>query len=212
MGDTGCHLLLDLGTNGEMVINNHGNLYGTSCACGPAFEGCVRRQKVYGSSVIDAISMAVKTRHLSPDGVLQGAYFDKGIDISGVHLDMDILRQIIPAKAAIATGIEYLLKYAGVTADEVDGVYLAGGFGFYLSPDSAFDIGLLPEAFRGRVFTVGNTSLMGACRLLTDETARNRLTDYRAGHRIKILQLANEPDYQEKLLANMNFRRKSIKA
>lgn len=32
-------LLLDLGTNGEMVLSAHGGLWATSCATGPAFEG-----------------------------------------------------------------------------------------------------------------------------------------------------------------------------
>ena len=49
--------------------------------------------------------------------------------------------------------------------DEVDCIYLAGGFGYYLDVEAAFAIGLLPSCMRGRVQAVGNTSLAGAYEL-----------------------------------------------
>jgi uncharacterized 2Fe-2S/4Fe-4S cluster protein (DUF4445 family) len=35
----GCHLLIDVGTNGEVVLANEGALSATSCATGPVYEG-----------------------------------------------------------------------------------------------------------------------------------------------------------------------------
>ncbi len=41
-------LLLDLGTNGEMVLSAHGRLWATACATGPAFEGATLRCGMVG--------------------------------------------------------------------------------------------------------------------------------------------------------------------
>ena len=41
-------LLLDLGTNGEMVLSANGRLWATSCATGPAFEGATLRCGMVG--------------------------------------------------------------------------------------------------------------------------------------------------------------------
>ena len=198
-------LLLDFGTNGEMVLNHKGNYYATSTACGPAFEGCTRKQHVYGSGTIDALALGIKTGNISRDGVLGPAYFDRGLDIQGVHLDMDIIRQILPAKAAIYTGISFLLEEAGVGTDDIDKVYLAGGFGFYLNVRSAIDIGLLPKAFCNKTITVGNTSLLGACDILRSVDDYNRLESYTEQDTIKVLQLAEREQYQNRLLENMSF-------
>ncbi|TAK82283.1 MAG: DUF4445 domain-containing protein [Betaproteobacteria bacterium] len=35
----GTHLLVDVGTNGEVVLAHHGELFATSCATGPVYEG-----------------------------------------------------------------------------------------------------------------------------------------------------------------------------
>lgn len=35
----GTHLLIDIGTNGEVVLAHHGHLFATSCATGPVYEG-----------------------------------------------------------------------------------------------------------------------------------------------------------------------------
>lgn len=191
-------MLLDLGTNGEIVVSNGQKLYACSTACGPAFENCTRRQNVYGSSTIDALAMCLVTGKLKKEGNLSDEYIDGGIDIMGIHLDMDIIHQILLAKAAIRTGIDSLLEYAGIKQGELDAVYMAGGFGFYLNVDNAIRLGLLPSSFGGRINIVGNTSLLGGCTALKDDI--NYYTD-----RIEVVQFALNDDYQEKLINNMIF-------
>ena len=48
---------------------------------------------------------------------------------------------------------------------------LAGGFGYYLIPEDAIEIGLLPGSFAGRILTGGNTSLAGVKRLWAETEA-----------------------------------------
>lgn len=39
LGKDGCYLLVDIGTNGEILFSDHGTIYACSTAAGPAFEG-----------------------------------------------------------------------------------------------------------------------------------------------------------------------------
>jgi uncharacterized 2Fe-2S/4Fe-4S cluster protein (DUF4445 family) len=87
------------------------------------------------------------------------AYLDKRHDI---YLSQADVRAAQLAKAAIAAGIDTLLHVAGRGLDEVDRLYLAGGFGSFLDVRSATRIGLLPLALADRVVTVGNTAGAGA--------------------------------------------------
>lgn len=198
-------LFIDMGTNGEIVLNKKGVLYGTSTACGPAFEGCTRKQHVYGYSTIDAISLGINSKVIKRSGLLAEEYSEKGINISGVHLDMNIIEQISMAKAGIYTGICSLVSYAGLELTDVDRVYISGGFGFNLNIRSAVNIGLLPECFADKIQISGNTSLKGAIMLLDDKLNVPNAIDL---YNIDVLQLANDKSFAEELINNMSFVRK----
>ncbi len=66
-------MVIDVGTNGEIMINSHGVLYGTSCATGPAFEGAAIGHGVLAiSGAIDSVSIGPKMNR--GDGSETGEY------------------------------------------------------------------------------------------------------------------------------------------
>lgn len=199
-------LLIDLGTNGEMVFNNHGKLLATSAACGPAFEGSLKKKGIYGSTLIDAISLGIKSGNISREGILSDKYIDNGINISNILIDSELLRDIMSAKAAIRTGIDFLIRESKIDYHEIDNVYVAGGFGKYLNINNAIDIGLLPSCLSDKIKVVGNTSLFGAIMLLRDNTLINEFDTY-TKDKVLVLQLANEAGYQNCIIDNMCFKR-----
>lgn len=205
LSDKDSYLFLDLGTNGEMVLAYNNTYYTTSCACGPAFEASSRCTNIYGSTLIYAISLGIKTGKLSKEGILEERYLSSGIDIMGVPITADILRDILLAKAAIRTGIDILLSEAGVDIDQLSHIYIAGGFGFYLNIDNAAYIGLIPKEFVGKVEVLGNTSLKGAIKILLDNS-NLKLMDSFKSKAVKLIQMANIPDYQDRLINNMYFK------
>ncbi|MCM1272531.1 MAG: ASKHA domain-containing protein [Clostridium sp.] len=204
-GKTGNWMFLDLGTNGEMVVVSGGKYYATSASCGPAFEGCTRKQHVYGSNTLDAIALGCRTKNISVYGTLKEPFDKKGITISGITLTADIIREILLAKAAIRTGIDFLLAEAGLNEEDMDVVFLAGGFGFHLNLDTAYYIGLLPEKFKGKVRVIGNASLAGACSICLDDGMSEYMNAYIGENKINVLQLADKSLYQEKLISNMTL-------
>jgi len=198
------YMFLDLGTNGEIILCSGDTCYTASCACGPAFESSTRNANIYGSNLIDVISLGIKTGKISKDGILEDSFIENGIDIQGIHISSDILRDILLAKSAIRTGIDILMNEAQITPEDIEQIYIAGGFGFHLNIDNSIFIGLLPKEFKEKVKIVGNASLKGAIELLKTPSRIEFINNFKKGN-VKLVQMANLPGYQQRLLDNMNF-------
>ena len=123
----------------------------------------------------------------------------------GVFLCQKDLREVQLAKAAIAAGIEVLIKELGISFAQVDRLYLAGGFGNYIDCNSAVAIGLLPAELSGRVIPVGNAAGVGARFMLMDRTAILRAEELR--ERMEYIELSAHKDFQELFVEKMLFER-----
>jgi uncharacterized 2Fe-2S/4Fe-4S cluster protein (DUF4445 family) len=113
------------------------------------------------------------------------------------------VRQVQLAKGAIAGGIRMLQRILAVPDSAVTELMLAGGFGNYLSIDSAVRIGLIPALPRIRY--VGNAAALGAQIALLSEPERARAAEI-AG-RIEHVSLAAHPDFQDVFVDAMSFPR-----
>ena len=116
------------------------------------------------------------------------------------------------AKAAIAAGITVLLEKYGIREEQVSRVILAGGFGYYLKPEDAAEIGLLPEHLAGKAVPGGNLVLAGARRaggkLLTGESLllERELRELQSG--TELVNLAGEPEFAGLYIEGMALRRR----
>lgn len=198
-------LLLDLGTNAEMVIGNAERRIATSAAAGPAFE-----QKVYATQLIQAAATILKEKKMDETGCLAEEYFELGCIVGRMLVKQEDIRSLQMAKAAVSTGISLLAKEYGISLGEIERLYLAGGLGFYLDLESAFTIGLFPEEFRGKVEVVGNTSLEGAYRYVLaqkedEEKLNEELKELISG--TQECSMALFTGFEEMYIASMNFRK-----
>lgn len=212
-------LLLDLGTNGEMVLGNRERLIATATAAGPAFEGNTDN---YGTDLMALAARLLEEGLMDETGLLADPYFEGGIDIGGVRLTQSYVRQLQMAKAAVCTGIRILCeKYGLQSFSQIDKVFLAGGMGYYLSPEAAARIGLLPAELAGKTTAVGNAALEGAFwygrRISWSETraAGDVLPHQRERFlvpavsklplQVEVFNLAEEPQFSERYVQEMNF-------
>lgn len=220
-------LLVDLGTNGELVLGNRHRRIACATAAGPAFEGGVNRG-IWGADMVRFLAVLRREGFLDETGLLAEPYFEKGIRIGNVCVTKEAVRSIQLAKAAIAAGIEILLGKYGISYEEVDRVVLAGGFGYYLNPEDAAEIGLLPRALADRALPGGNTALSGALllgrellqadssRLCTGsfnvcaadgdikESVKEKLEKYRCG--TEVVNLAEEPEFNQLYIQRMELK------
>lgn len=120
-----------------------------------------------------------------------------------LYLTAADIREVQLAKGSIRASIEALLARAGVTAAEVETVYLAGGFGSYLRVPSAIRVGLLPSFDPARVHAIGNGAGAGA-RLALMSRTELALAE-RLARRVEVLYLAHDPVYQMQFMEQMMF-------
>lgn len=120
-----------------------------------------------------------------------------------VFLSAADVRQLQLAKAAVAAGIAVLLEEAGLTAGDVDRVYLAGGFGAHLDPEAAAAIGMLPEELTGKTLTVGNSALAGAAMALLGQQNREALEEIQK--KCKYIELSGNRRFNEAFPQHMMF-------
>lgn len=236
-------LMIDIGTNGEMVLGNKDRMATCSTAAGPAFEGakieCGMRGAagavdhvayedgewkyttvdnkpavgLCGSGLIDMVAQLYKAGLIDEMGHLESGQENDSIFVLvppekagndvGVYLSQKDVREVQLAKAAIAAGIQLLMKELGITEKDIEKVYIAGAFGNYMNPSSACAIGLLPPELEKRVVPVGNAAGEGAkiALLNTDELeATDKLVKG-----ICFLELAASAEFQDTFVDELAF-------
>lgn len=222
-------LFLDLGTNGEMALTDGTRMLVTATAAGPAFEGGAGAN-VPGSDMIAMVASLLNRKMIDETGLLQEPYFTEGIYLpfgdkqEQVYFTQQNIRDIQMAKAAVCAGVEILWEQMG--RPEIQKIYLAGGFGYYLDVQAALATGLLPQCVipqkeavpvmaagknsgTGEIIqAVGNTSLAGAfCMgrdLYTGKLDEQKLKNLLGGE-IESINLAKQDRFEELYLSNLNF-------
>lgn len=198
------NLLVDLGTNGELVLGSAQKLMGTATAAGPAFENA-KTFYVPGSDIIRIVSDMLNEHIIDSEGLLIEKYFEMGYPVDKITVTQEDIRNLQKAKAAVRCGIEALIKAYGVTAVDIAHVYLAGGFGHGLSAKSAVRIGLIPTELEDKIVSVSNTALGGAYMLGLNmqEGAWQEVCDI--AERIQVINLAEDTMFNESYMNALNF-------
>jgi uncharacterized 2Fe-2S/4Fe-4S cluster protein (DUF4445 family) len=225
--------LVDLGTNGEIVIGNREKLVCASTAAGPAFEGArismgmrastgaisaasiqngrlvchvlgeVEPRGICGSGLVDVVACALDLGSILPSGRLRDGSAARLELAPPVALTQYDIRELQLAKGAIAAGIRLLVKNWGAELKDLTCLYLAGAFGNYINLESARRIGLLNSPLE-IIKPAGNTALLGAKLALFNSAD----ADFEYSHiRRKTVHvtLNTEPGFQDVYVEEMGF-------
>ena len=219
-------LMIDVGTNGEVVLGNKDWLMACSCSAGPAFEGgevlhgmrasrgAIERVQfvegfpkyqiigdakpvgICGSGLIDLaaemffneiidrggnIIADTDPRVTLFDTLFEDAY-GKGYILADeeesgtgepVFIMESEIKNLIRTKAAMYAACSVLVNQAGITFDDLDRIYISGGFGRYLDSRKSRMLGLLPDVEEWKYEFIGNGSLEGARLALLSNVARS---------------------------------------
>lgn len=183
-------ILIDLGTNGEIAIGNRERIICASTAAGPAFEGAnishgmrattgaissidlhngeikyhvignVKAKGICGSGLVDMMAHLIEQQQIGMFGEIVSG--ESEINISKrVSLSQQDIREFQLAKAAFATGIQILLNELQISMEDVEKIFIAGGFGNFLNIKNVLRTGLL-ETDEEKITKLGNSALIGA--------------------------------------------------
>ena len=242
-------ILVDVGTNAEVVLGNRHWMMACAGAAGPALEGGVTRMgTTAGPGVIDRLSIDPESlqfdihtienqpaRGICGSGVidLAAALFRSGMidirgkllpercgerfsirddlghlvivsaDQSGTGQDLCItqadLDSLIRSKAAMYTILETITGTVGMQQADLETFFVAGTFGAYIDPKSAITIGMIPDIPLPCYQSLGNSSLGGATRVLTDPDCFDRIRLIRDG--ITYLELNVNQEFMNRFSA-----------
>ncbi len=220
-------VLVDLGTNGEIAVGNAERITCASTAAGPAFEGtnisCGMRAStgaissiedghrlhvigggvakgICGSGLIDAIYLGLQEEKINAEGVIQAD--PKELPLTDeVKLVQNDIREFQLAKAAVATGVELLLREQGLTHGGIDKMFVAGGFGNYIDLEHATGLGLL-EFAPERIVKLSNSALIGAKMFLFREDDFITSLLGRTSH----ISLESDPNFLEVFCEKILFK------
>jgi uncharacterized 2Fe-2S/4Fe-4S cluster protein (DUF4445 family) len=210
-------LLIDIGTNGEVVLGNSDWLVCASSSAGPAFEGSgvkdgmraatgaiekltvtkdgvidyktigdTHPAGICGSGLLDTLAELFKSGLIERTGSFatdDDPRFSQGSDglqfelvaKAGDHKQIVItqadIKNLIRSKAGVFAAIRVLMDSTQIKAEDLGGVYIAGGFGNFLNVRQAVTIGMLPDVAPEKIHFVGNTSIAGAKTALLSKEA-----------------------------------------
>lgn len=223
--------LIDLGTNGEIVLGNRDRISCASTAAGPAFEGAristgmrastgaisevtieggelkchvlgdAEARGICGSGLVDAVAAGLDLGFIDPSGRFASGKGAWEI-CRGVPLAQQDIRELQLAKAAIASGLEMLRKrWSGAHPARL---YLAGAFGNYMNRTSAQRIGLIDYP-PDRVQPAGNTALLGAKLALFSLGGAEDGSYAMLRSRVEHVSLSADPRFQDIFVQQLNF-------
>lgn len=227
-------MLIDIGTNTEIVLAYKGALYACSTPAGPAFEGgnisigmraeegAIVRIEVREDRSIRAYTIgSVKAKGICGTGLFEalGALVDGGVVAKdgtiiegdgrvtlarGLDLLQLDIRELQLAKGALRTATKILCKTAGIADRDLADVAIAGAFGTHLNHELAVRLKMLPDVEPSVVRAVGNASLEGATMFALDPEA-SRARLADIRARTRHVELATREDFQELFIESLGF-------
>jgi len=108
------------------------------------------------------------------------------------------INNLIRSKAGVFAAIRTLMDATQTKPEELDAIYLAGGFGNFLNTKQAVTIGMLPDVPLEKIQFVGNTSIAGAKTVLL---ARGALeTAEQIAKSMTYFDLMSHPGYMDEFI------------
>jgi len=142
---------------------------------------------ICGSGLIDLIAELFKAGWIDKKGYFtekaRSEIENKGAEtkflriVNDVIITQEDINTILLTKASIFSSIRSLLMNVGIGIDDVENIYIAGGFGNFIDIESAISIGLFPDVPREKYVYLGNASLAGAKYALLSGTYRKRIAE-----------------------------------
>ncbi|MPM70411.1 hypothetical protein SDC9_117366 [bioreactor metagenome] len=113
------------------------------------------------------------------------------------------IREVQLAKAAINAGMKVLLKESNLTYDDIEHVYIGGGFGNFMDVESAVNIGMIPKELKNKIKSIGNCAGKGAINYLINEKKQEEIINIT--NKCKYIELSQSKDFQEFYIDSIIF-------
>jgi uncharacterized 2Fe-2S/4Fe-4S cluster protein (DUF4445 family) len=141
---------------------------------------------ICGSGLLDTLAelfangLIDRTGRFKPDGDPKVTEGDEGwqfqlVPANNSHQEIIITQadidNLVRSKAGVFAAVRVLMESTQTKPEDLEAVYVAGGFGNFLNVQHAVTIGMLPDVPLKKIQFVGNTSIAGAKTVLLSRKA-----------------------------------------
>ncbi len=214
-------LLVDLGTNAEIVLFDKESALCTSAAAGPCFEGAniscgmsategaiysydngkiqtvgnAPAKGICGTGLIDVIALFAANGTIDKTGFMA----NQSVEIAeNVSITQEDIRQYQLAKSAVYSAIITLLKMKNTDFSNVETLYISGGFSAKIDAEKAALTGLLPKELVSKCTCLNNSSLLGTVKYAVKKDTFSRI-------KAEYVDLSASPIFSDLFMENMTF-------
>jgi uncharacterized 2Fe-2S/4Fe-4S cluster protein (DUF4445 family) len=224
-------MLVDLGTNGELVLVTEKVIIATSTAAGPALEGgaithgmgavkgaitkVLRNNEGYtsvyegerpigfcGSGILSFTARLIEDGYIDKTGRINGKQQDIALNEDLTITQADI-REIQLVKSAIRSGFDIILKHAKIEENDLSAIYVTGGYGHHLSAEDLVITGFFPRKVLMKIKNTFNTAASGAIKLLVEDNALINLETLKS--KILTIDLSKDEMFSNLFIEYMSF-------
>ena len=173
-------------------------------------------QGICGSGLVDAVAALCEAGVIQDTGLIDEeshaftAYVEEcdgqpafRLPGTAVRLTQKDIRAVQLAKSAICAGMRTLIAEAGLQAEAIAELVVAGGFGSRIDPVSAERIGLFPAGFAAKARAVGNAAGAGAAMVLLSDPIRREAEGMPAA--VRTVELSSHPGFMDAYIDGMYF-------
>ena len=155
-----------------------------------------------GSGLVSLLSELVRGDRMNRLGRFE--WDEEPIRIApGITFSESDVNNLAQAKGANVAGLQIIFEHFGITADQLDVFYLAGGFGRHLDLEASKRIGLIPDIPTEKIRRVGNAAVEGACIALLSRTKRLELEQL--VRRVEHCRLETHPNFFDVFVEGCQF-------
>ncbi len=167
--------------------------------------GNVAPEGICGSGLVDLMSELLRTGRMNEYGRFEDGSSRVTLDERGdiFFLESDV-NELAQAKGANVAGLQTVVSQYGISFDDIEVFYLAGGFGRHLKVDASRRIGLIPNLPNEKIVQVGNAAIEGACIALLSKTKRQELEAL--VRRVEHCRLETHPDFFDFFVEGCQFK------
>ncbi len=218
------NLLVDLGTNAEIILYNKNKLFCTSAAAGPCFEGAnitcgmsatdgaiysytkdgkfktigdKTPKGICGTGLIDIIAVLLEKGIIDETGYMDCEEYSIANNIKLTQKD---IRQFQLAKSAVYSGISAILSETATSFKAIENLFISGGFSAKINIENAVKAGLLPKELKDNVVVLNNSSLLGTVKYACEQ---NDLSVYLKN--AEYIDLSMNENFSDLFINNMEF-------
>ncbi|GHV74305.1 ferredoxin [Spirochaetia bacterium] len=164
---------------------------------------------ICGSGVVDTVWAGLQNGLIEESGRFAESVPSAGLLLARTVEGQDIrfcqkdVRELQLAKSAVCSGIDAMVRHVGIAYDDIETLYIAGGFGYNLNFASGAGIGLIPPSLASKVKLIGNSALGGTVKYLLREDSdaeMNAITDIAVEY-----SLPEDSYFNTIFIENINF-------